>query len=93
MYVERGGELSQAVVTSAMFKCKTVWNKLAPLARASSTLCLQNARKSGKLAAAESVALWITCKLSSAPVSLQSSRNAFDVCTATLNTRGNAWIR
>ncbi|XP_048043287.1 apoptosis-inducing factor 1, mitochondrial isoform X1 [Megalobrama amblycephala] len=29
-----------------MFKCKTVWNKLAPLARASSTLCLQNARKS-----------------------------------------------
>uniref|UniRef100_A0A672QDI1 Apoptosis-inducing factor 1, mitochondrial n=1 Tax=Sinocyclocheilus grahami TaxID=75366 RepID=A0A672QDI1_SINGR len=30
-----------------MFKCKTVWNKLAPLVRASSTLCLQNARKSG----------------------------------------------
>ncbi|XP_058631487.1 apoptosis-inducing factor 1, mitochondrial isoform X2 [Onychostoma macrolepis] len=29
-----------------MFKCKTVWDKLAPLARASSTLCLQNARKS-----------------------------------------------
>uniref|UniRef100_A0A673NJ03 Apoptosis-inducing factor 1, mitochondrial n=1 Tax=Sinocyclocheilus rhinocerous TaxID=307959 RepID=A0A673NJ03_9TELE len=29
-----------------MFKCKTVWNKLAPLVRASSTLCLQNARKS-----------------------------------------------
>ncbi|XP_016321438.1 apoptosis-inducing factor 1, mitochondrial-like isoform X3 [Sinocyclocheilus anshuiensis] len=29
-----------------MFKCKTVWNKLAPLARASSMLCLQNARKS-----------------------------------------------
>ncbi|XP_077097341.1 apoptosis-inducing factor 1, mitochondrial isoform X2 [Siphateles boraxobius] len=29
-----------------MFKCKTVWNKLAPLARASSSLCLQNARKS-----------------------------------------------
>ncbi|XP_043095405.1 apoptosis-inducing factor 1, mitochondrial isoform X2 [Puntigrus tetrazona] len=29
-----------------MFKCKAVWNKLAPLARASSTLCLQNARKS-----------------------------------------------
>ncbi|XP_055054846.2 apoptosis-inducing factor 1, mitochondrial isoform X2 [Misgurnus anguillicaudatus] len=29
-----------------MFKCKTVWNKLAPLARASSTLCLQNTRKS-----------------------------------------------
>lgn len=29
-----------------MFKCKTVWNKLAPLARASTTLCLQNARKS-----------------------------------------------
>ncbi|XP_052412130.1 apoptosis-inducing factor 1, mitochondrial isoform X1 [Carassius gibelio] len=29
-----------------MFRCKTVWNKLAPLARASSTLCLQNARKS-----------------------------------------------
>ncbi|XP_026112758.1 apoptosis-inducing factor 1, mitochondrial-like isoform X1 [Carassius auratus] len=29
-----------------MFKCKTAWNKLAPLVRASSTLCLQNARKS-----------------------------------------------
>ncbi|KAK2911145.1 hypothetical protein Q8A67_003278 [Cirrhinus molitorella] len=29
-----------------MFKCKTVWNKLAPLVRASSTLCLQNAKKS-----------------------------------------------
>uniref|UniRef100_A0A8C1IAZ4 Apoptosis-inducing factor 1, mitochondrial n=1 Tax=Cyprinus carpio TaxID=7962 RepID=A0A8C1IAZ4_CYPCA len=29
-----------------MFKCKAVWNKLAPLVRASSTLCLQNARKS-----------------------------------------------
>ncbi|XP_059407091.1 apoptosis-inducing factor 1, mitochondrial-like isoform X3 [Carassius carassius] len=29
-----------------MFRCKTVWNKLAPLARASSTRCLQNARKS-----------------------------------------------
>ncbi|XP_051981678.1 apoptosis-inducing factor 1, mitochondrial-like isoform X2 [Xyrauchen texanus] len=29
-----------------MFKCKTVWNKLAPLARVSSTLCVQNARRS-----------------------------------------------
>ncbi|XP_039515255.1 apoptosis-inducing factor 1, mitochondrial-like [Pimephales promelas] len=29
-----------------MFKCKAAWNKLAPLARASSSLCLQNARKS-----------------------------------------------
>ncbi|KAK7164270.1 hypothetical protein R3I94_002860 [Phoxinus phoxinus] len=29
-----------------MFKCKAVWNKLAPLARPSSSLCLQNARKS-----------------------------------------------
>ncbi|KAA0716670.1 Apoptosis-inducing factor 1, mitochondrial [Triplophysa tibetana] len=31
-----------------MFKFKTTWNKLAPLARASSTLCLQNSRQSGK---------------------------------------------
>ncbi|XP_051961663.1 apoptosis-inducing factor 1, mitochondrial isoform X2 [Xyrauchen texanus] len=29
-----------------MFKCKTVWNKLAPLVRASSTRCVQNARRS-----------------------------------------------
>ncbi|XP_068456511.1 apoptosis-inducing factor 1, mitochondrial isoform X5 [Clinocottus analis] len=30
-----------------MLKCKTVWKKLAPLARASSTLCRQNVRRAG----------------------------------------------
>ncbi|XP_074468215.1 apoptosis-inducing factor 1, mitochondrial isoform X18 [Sebastes fasciatus] len=30
-----------------MLKCRTVWNKLAPLARASSTVCRQNVRRAG----------------------------------------------
>ncbi|KAM8899517.1 apoptosis-inducing factor 1, mitochondrial isoform 2-T2 [Spinachia spinachia] len=30
-----------------MLKCRTVWRKLAPLARASSTVCRQNARRAG----------------------------------------------
>uniref|UniRef100_A0A8C3ANJ8 Apoptosis-inducing factor 1, mitochondrial n=1 Tax=Cyclopterus lumpus TaxID=8103 RepID=A0A8C3ANJ8_CYCLU len=30
-----------------MLKCRTVWKKLAPLARASSTLCRQNVRRAG----------------------------------------------
>nr|XP_057933202.1 apoptosis-inducing factor 1, mitochondrial [Doryrhamphus excisus] len=30
-----------------MLKCRTVWRKLAPLARASSTLCRQNVRRTG----------------------------------------------
>ncbi|XP_071395726.1 apoptosis-inducing factor 1, mitochondrial isoform X5 [Centroberyx affinis] len=30
-----------------MLKCKTVWKKLAPLARASSTVCRQNVRRTG----------------------------------------------
>ncbi|KAK2828440.1 hypothetical protein Q5P01_019474 [Channa striata] len=30
-----------------MLKCRTVWKKLAPLARASSTLCRQSARRAG----------------------------------------------
>lgn len=30
-----------------MLKCRTVWKKLAPLARTSSTLCRQNVRKAG----------------------------------------------
>ncbi|TNN86709.1 Apoptosis-inducing factor 1, mitochondrial [Liparis tanakae] len=30
-----------------MLKCRTVWKKLAPLARASSTLCRQNVRRTG----------------------------------------------
>lgn len=30
-----------------MLKCKTVWRKLAPLARATSTVCRQNARRAG----------------------------------------------
>uniref|UniRef100_A0A8C3AKX9 Apoptosis-inducing factor 1, mitochondrial n=1 Tax=Cyclopterus lumpus TaxID=8103 RepID=A0A8C3AKX9_CYCLU len=32
-----------------MLKCRTVWKKLAPLARASSTLCRQNVRRAGEL--------------------------------------------
>uniref|UniRef100_A0A672JJN1 Apoptosis-inducing factor 1, mitochondrial n=1 Tax=Salarias fasciatus TaxID=181472 RepID=A0A672JJN1_SALFA len=31
-----------------MLKCRTAWNKLAPLARNSSTVCRQNVRRSGK---------------------------------------------
>uniref|UniRef100_A0A8D0AES2 Apoptosis-inducing factor 1, mitochondrial n=1 Tax=Sander lucioperca TaxID=283035 RepID=A0A8D0AES2_SANLU len=32
-----------------MLKCRTVWKKLAPLARASSTVCRQNVRRTGNV--------------------------------------------
>ncbi|CAG02983.1 unnamed protein product [Tetraodon nigroviridis] len=31
-----------------MLQCRTVWTRLAPLARASSTVCRQNVRRTGK---------------------------------------------